>query len=222
MADAQAAQLLEVDVDLAITSVLDDLDGISSLKNEQKDALNNFVRGKDVLGVLPTGFGKSLIYQLAPLVWKKLGRANPIVAVVTPLIALMEDQIREASKLGVSATQLGEDDEGVVEGKYMLVFGGPERWVLQEKWREVLSSATYRENLVGLVVDEVHGRRIERKACIQGSFQQTGRAQISGERRYTYRGFDRFSRHPVPRESDQSAEYAGSEEDKCISKQTEH
>ncbi|KAI8514468.1 hypothetical protein Bbelb_070590 [Branchiostoma belcheri] len=51
MADAQAAQLTEVDVDLAITSVLDDLDGISSLKNEQKDALNNFVR--DVLGVLP-------------------------------------------------------------------------------------------------------------------------------------------------------------------------
>ncbi|KAI8521768.1 hypothetical protein Bbelb_015220 [Branchiostoma belcheri] len=51
MADAQAAQLTEVDVDLVITSVLDDLDGISSLKNEQKDALNNFVR--DVLGVLP-------------------------------------------------------------------------------------------------------------------------------------------------------------------------
>ncbi|KAI8489901.1 hypothetical protein Bbelb_322620 [Branchiostoma belcheri] len=54
MADAQAAQLTEVDVDLAITSVLDDLDGISSLKNEQKDALKNFVR--DVLGVLPEAY----------------------------------------------------------------------------------------------------------------------------------------------------------------------
>ncbi|XP_066282740.1 uncharacterized protein [Branchiostoma lanceolatum] len=155
MADTLAELDAEA-VDSAITSVLDDIDGISSLKSEQRDALNNFVRGKDVFGVLPTGFGKSLIYQLVPLVWKKLGKAKPVVVVVSPLVSLMEDQIREASKLGVTATQLGLDDEGVVQGKYMLVFGGPERWVMQEKWREVLSSATYRENLVGLVVDEVH------------------------------------------------------------------
>ncbi|XP_078656949.1 putative ATP-dependent DNA helicase Q1 [Branchiostoma floridae x Branchiostoma belcheri] len=91
----------------------------------------------------------------------------------------MEDQIREASKLGVSATQLGEDDEGVVEGKYMLVFGGPERWVLQEKWREVLSSATYRENLVGLVVDEVHvtykwGEGSKGKPAFREAFSKLG------------------------------------------------
>ena len=61
MADAQAAQLTEVDVDLAITSVLDDLDGISSLKNEQKDALNNFVR--DVLGEKRNTRAKICVYK---------------------------------------------------------------------------------------------------------------------------------------------------------------
>ena len=41
--------------------------GITTLKAEQYSALKAFVGGRDVLGVLPTGFGKSFIYQLAPL-----------------------------------------------------------------------------------------------------------------------------------------------------------
>ncbi|XP_066285714.1 putative ATP-dependent DNA helicase Q1 [Branchiostoma lanceolatum] len=174
-----AAAMVDSRVDSAIASVLEDLDGITSLKPEQVDALKAFVNGRDVLALLPTGFGKSLIYQIAPLVWKKLGRTNPIVIVVSPLVALMEDQVREAAKLGVKAVQLGNDDEGIMRGDYQLVYGGPERWVLQDKWREMLSSAVYNENLAGIVVDEVHvtykwGNGSKGKPAFREAFSRLG------------------------------------------------
>ncbi|KAI8487974.1 hypothetical protein Bbelb_344220 [Branchiostoma belcheri] len=174
-----AAAQLDSRVDSAIASVLQELDGITSLKPEQVDALKSFVCGRDVLALLPTGFGKSLIYQIAPLVLEKLGRTNPIVIVVSPLVALMEDQVREAAKLGVKAVQLGNDDEGVINGDYQLVYGGPERFVLQDKWREMLSSAVYSERLAGIVVDEVHvtykwGNGSKGKPAFREAFSRLG------------------------------------------------
>ena len=59
-------------MDAAIAAVLRELQSISFLKHEQTIALKAFVEKKDVFAVLPTGFVKSLIYQLAPLVGKKL------------------------------------------------------------------------------------------------------------------------------------------------------
>ena len=89
-------------IDSAISAVLAETQTISSLKDEQRTILKDFLAGKDVFALLPTGFGKSLIYQLAPLVAKKLGQVkNPIVVVVSPLTALIEDQIREAGKVEV-------------------------------------------------------------------------------------------------------------------------
>ena len=153
-----AASADETSVSVAIEQVLSELQSISSLKEEQNTALEAFLRGKDVFALLPTGFGKSLIYQLAPLVVKKMGKVkNPIIVVVSPLVALMEDQIREAGKLGVSAMQLGGiNDTDILHGRIQLVFGSPESWLLNEKWRDMLSSKVYREDLVGIVVDEVH------------------------------------------------------------------
>ncbi|CAH1267431.1 WRN [Branchiostoma lanceolatum] len=69
----------------------------------------------------------------------------------------MEYQIRQATKIGVKAAQVGENDaEGIANGEFPLVFGGPERWVLEDEWRDMLSSAVYQENLAGVVVDDVH------------------------------------------------------------------
>ena len=50
-------------IDAAVASVLDDFKGKFSLKKEQKLALEQFLQKKDVFAILPTGFGKSLIYQ---------------------------------------------------------------------------------------------------------------------------------------------------------------
>ena len=69
----------------------------------------------------------------------------------------MEDQIKEAGKLGVSAMQLGGlNDTDILHGRFQLVFGSPESWLLTKTWRNMLSSEVYRENLLGIVVDEVH------------------------------------------------------------------
>ena len=92
-----------INIDASISSVLSNLPNIVSLKEHQRPALKAFVGGNDVFALVPTGFGKSLIYQMAPLVVKEMGLVqHPIVIIVSPLIALIEDQIREAGKLGVT------------------------------------------------------------------------------------------------------------------------
>ena len=79
----------EKDVSEAIWSVVATLPNIQKLKPEQEQSLLSCVGGHDVVALLPTGFGKSLIFQLALLVVKELVKANasdakPIVVVISP------------------------------------------------------------------------------------------------------------------------------------------
>ena len=141
----------------ALEGITKDLKLNFSLKKEQITALKSFILKRDVFGVLPTGYGKSLIYQLAPLVAKRMGLSeNPLVVIVSPLIALMEDQVNEATKFGLSARQLGKgDQEEIRSDRCQLLYGSPESW-LQKQWRDMLSTKVFQENLLGIVVDEVH------------------------------------------------------------------
>jgi len=54
------------DLEKAITKVFETFDGVEKLTAEQRDGIANFIRGNDVLAVLPTGFGKSLLFQIIP------------------------------------------------------------------------------------------------------------------------------------------------------------
>lgn len=78
-------------------------------------------------------YGKSVICQLAPLVDKLMRLSeNPLVVVVSPLIALMEDQVKEAKKFGLSALQLGDPEEVQIQsGQCQIVFGSPKSWLLK-------------------------------------------------------------------------------------------
>ena len=70
--------------------------GYPVLKTEQLEVLLHFVQGRDVFAVLPTGFGKSLCYACLPLAFDRLlGREEgyTITVVVTPLLAIMKDQV---------------------------------------------------------------------------------------------------------------------------------
>lgn len=69
--------------------------GYSSLKDKQMDVIVNFLLGKDVFGVLQTGYRKSLCYACLPWIFDELYREKDpsIVIVISPLTAIMIDQV---------------------------------------------------------------------------------------------------------------------------------
>ena len=112
---------------------------------------------------ISTGSGKLLGYGCLPLVYgslrSKTRGSKSIVVVVSPLKALMLDQVR--AKGLESAYVSGEDEGGAVargveNGDYSLVFMSPEALVSSCRWRETFRTSTYQENLVAVVVDETH------------------------------------------------------------------
>ena len=120
--------------------------------------------GKDVFVALPTGYGKSLCYQILPILFDAL-RGHPtqtsIIVVVTPLTSIMKDQISSLESKQLSAVHVtsavGKSEENaILEGKYGVVYFSPEQLLRQSKWREMLRSEVYQKNLVAFVVDEAH------------------------------------------------------------------
>ena len=114
---------------------------------------------------MPTGFGKSLVFQMAPLVHAGLSTcddgfaANPIVVVIFLLLSLMEDQTNFLLAQGISAGSIGEDkvDNAKTEnGECCVVFTSPESLLGNGRWRSMLSSDIYKKNLIRIVVDEAH------------------------------------------------------------------
>ena len=122
-AAVNTAQLREVDV------VLKNTFGFSYFRPGQREIVEAAVLGRDCIGIMPTGAGKSLTYQLAARV---LGGTS---LVISPLIALMKDQVDALEEMGVRATFLnsslssGERTERtrrMRNGEYELVYAAPE------------------------------------------------------------------------------------------------
>ena len=133
---------------------------VSKLYPEQKKALRAFVTRQDVFVNLPTGYGKSLVFQMAPFVHSELGNAtNPIVIVISPLISLMQDQTEYLRSLNIKAAFIGEDkleNLSIEKGECSVVYSSPESLLGNGRWRNMLSSSIYQKNLVGIAVDEAH------------------------------------------------------------------
>ena len=134
-----------------------------TLKDEQVECIRRIVcHRRDVLAVLPTGFGKSAIYQLIPKVLFNLGRtvnAKTTVAVVSPLDYIRKQQVASIEKMdcGICAAAIGESIQGdseIENGKFDIVFGSAEQW-LSDRWRKALQFGALHQTKV-LVVDEVH------------------------------------------------------------------
>jgi len=82
--------------------------------------------GKDRVIVLPTGYGKSLIYQLLPSLFDRVSKdsskGKSVVIIVSPLNALIDDQIHKLNALGVSCASLllsGEEADARFEGSFL-------------------------------------------------------------------------------------------------------
>jgi ATP-dependent DNA helicase RecQ len=128
--------------------------GYESFRPGQEAILSPLLEGRSVLGVLPTGGGKSLCYQLPAVL------AEGVVLVVSPLIALMQDQVEALRAQGVSATFINSTLRGyeveqrwtnVEHGQYDLVYMAPERLST-----DVFAARAGRLDVSLVAVDEAH------------------------------------------------------------------
>jgi len=137
----------------ALSSVLQGLNslGISKLTKEQRQALFLFSNGKDTFAVLPTGHGKSLIYQMA----KEMNKDRPVIIVISPLKSLIANQIRECGRFGLSSCKLeAESVESLKkECNFDIIFASPEVFesFVAKSFLQLLS-----KRILGIVVDESH------------------------------------------------------------------
>src|SRR5271170_4241924 len=120
--------------------------GLEAFRPGQREAVAAALEGRDSLVVMPTGGGKSLCYQLPALATDWMP-GRPLVVVVSPLIALMSDQLRRLSEAGVRASMLASGMEDghnaqalreITDGATQLVLAAPERFA-SAAFREALS-----------------------------------------------------------------------------------
>ncbi len=132
--------------------------GFDVLRPMQMRAIDAGIDGRDCLTVLPTGGGKSLCYQVPPLI---SGKAT---IVVSPLIALMRDQVRGLELLGYKAAAMhsGIDHEEstdiakqLLTGDLNLVFAAPER-VMTAGFKTLIGLLCDHDRLGNIAIDEAH------------------------------------------------------------------
>ncbi len=138
----------------AATTVLSDVFGFDAFRPGQEDIVAAVTRGDNVLAIMPTGGGKSLCYQLPALI------RGGVTVVISPLIALMRDQVRALREAGVEAGALtsGNTEEETAQvwdaidaGRLKLLYIAPERLA------SGAALGMLRQIGVGLIaVDEAH------------------------------------------------------------------
>ena len=103
------------------------------VKPKQIEVVDNILKGQDTLCILPTGFGKSLIYQMLPAVYKKMVYSpceRPNVIVISPLVSLIANQTSSSNKLpkslGIKATSMDlKYFSEISTGEFNLLYGTP-------------------------------------------------------------------------------------------------
>jgi len=128
--------------------------GYDGFRPLQREIMEANLAGRDTFALLPTGGGKSLCFQLPALLREGL------TLVVSPLIALMKDQVNQLEAAGVEATflnsSLGVKETkarlaGLHQGRYRLLYAAPERLML-DHWQENLRAW----NVSAIAIDEAH------------------------------------------------------------------
>ena len=135
-------------------SALEQYFGYTSFRDGQEELIDAILGGRDVLGVMPTGGGKSICYQIPAIV------SDGVALVVSPLISLMKDQVAALRGIGVRAAyinssltpaQIRTASAYMTEGRYKIVYVAPER-LATDSFMAMLSRL--RVSLVA--VDEAH------------------------------------------------------------------
>ena len=148
-------------------SLLTQLYGHAEFRGRQREIIDHVLAGKHSLVIMPTGMGKSICFQIPALLMAKrfrtdlkAGEPQPITLVLSPLIALMKDQVDALKNKGIDAefinSSLSREDRearyrGLADGKFDLLYVTPERFRKPE-FREPLSQ----RKVTLLAVDEAH------------------------------------------------------------------
>ena len=128
--------------------------GYDDFRHNQKVIIQQLVDGKDAFVLMPTGGGKSLCYQIPALVREGVG------VVVSPLIALMQDQVDALKQLGIKAAYLNstltalerrEVEDSLLSGELKLLYVAPER-LLNQQTLQLLSQC----RIALFAIDEAH------------------------------------------------------------------
>jgi ATP-dependent DNA helicase RecQ len=128
--------------------------GLTAFRPGQRQVIDAILSGRDTLCIMPTGGGKSLCYQLPTMV------RDGVTIVISPLIALMKDQVDSMNEIGIPATFINSSlagaqqqarIQGMVSGEYRLVYVAPERLRSNSFLR-----AVHETNIQLLAVDEAH------------------------------------------------------------------
>jgi len=148
--------------DPSTLSILSDVFGYSSFRGPQEDIVNHVVNGGDALVLMPTGGGKSLCYQIPAIARQQAGHGVTIV--ISPLIALMHDQVGALHEAGVSAaflnsTQTQEEssalEKQLLRNELTLLYAAPER-INTPRMKGLLGSLHERGLLSLFAIDEAH------------------------------------------------------------------
>ena len=118
--------------------------GLQAFPSTKKvELIKAFISRKDVLVNLPTGFGKSLIFQIASVVHAEpaeLSKVNntfaakPVIIVISPLVSLIEDQKNSLRALGIKTGSVGEDDLVINNGECSDRLTSPEYLLGNGRW----------------------------------------------------------------------------------------
>jgi len=130
--------------------------GFSTLKDKQIEVINELLSGNDVIGLLPTGYGKSMCYLLPPLLTKKA------IIIISPLISLMDDQKDKLLKMNIGVSALHGNNKNkdrdifeIIDGQIKIIYMSPE-YLIDGDGLELVESMT-QNNLLGyLAIDEAH------------------------------------------------------------------
>ena len=147
---------------MSIQSILSTVFGYQAFRGPQHDIIEHVTGGGDALVLMPTGGGKSLCYQIPAIARQQAGQG--ITVVISPLIALMHDQVGALHEAGVSAAFLNstlsqqetsDTERRLVQGNITLLYAAPER-VNTPRFLAQLDSLQERGLLSLFAIDEAH------------------------------------------------------------------
>ena len=146
----------------APADILREVFGYASFRGQQQDIIEHVTGGGDALVLMPTGGGKSLCYQIPAIARQRAGRG--VTLVISPLIALMQDQVDALHEAGVAASFLNSTQDWretqaverqLLAGHITLLYAAPER-VTTPRFLELLDALHARGQLGLFAIDEVH------------------------------------------------------------------